>query len=105
MRRMTTPWCGVPVAFATVVFFLLVARVRTAAAQRPEPADLIEGASACPEPSAVWSELSALVVIDDLAPRLRRLAGGVGGAHPVDIADLGAAFRVRAGDRTREYHD
>jgi len=41
-------------------------------------------------------------VVDRVERRLRALAGG---ARPVEVTDLGAAFRVRAGDRTREYQD
>jgi hypothetical protein len=100
MRHMITPWRGVPVGLA--VLFVLSARARAEGPQREDPPNLVEGSGTCPEPRAVWSELSALVGIADLAPRIQRLSGT---AHPVEITDLGASFRVRAGDRTREYHD
>ncbi len=73
-----------------------------AAGEPVSPREVIAGTSACPEPAAVWSALAALAVVDRVETRLRALAGE---ARPVEVTDLGSAFRVRAGDRTREYED
>ena len=63
---------------------------------------MVEGTSTCPTPRAVWAALDALVVIDRVEDRLRELPGGPG---PVEVTDLGATFRVRVRDRSREYED
>jgi hypothetical protein len=66
------------------------------------PGAIIRGHSVCPEPAAVWSEIDQLVVRDRLEPRLRALAEA---AHPIEVFDLGASFRVLAAGRTRDYLD
>jgi len=98
MRRVIALCCGV----AAAVMALTSAGKRAAAAEADDPRDIVEGTSACPEPRAVWSALRALAVSDTVE---RRLRGSPAGVPPVEVADLGAAFRVRAGDRAREYHD
>lgn len=80
----------------------LVSRAGQAAPEPDYPHDLVEGASACPEPRAVWGALGGLVEIDRVENRLRTLAGE---PRAIEVTDLGAAFRVRVGDRSREYED
>jgi len=87
---------------AGAALLALLARPGHARAQPADPPAMVDGASACPEPRAVGDALGALVQVDRVEHRLRALAGG---APPVELTDLGAAFRVRAGDRTREYQD
>lgn len=111
MRCVTKPWRP-PTAggrraasrgcAAGAVLLVLAARSGHAAVAPDAPAGLVDGTSACPEPQAVWAALSALVVIDRVE---RRLHAPAGGGRPIEVTDLGAAFRVRAGDRTREYED
>ena len=111
MRRVTEPWhlpdarvrrvANLGCAAGTALLALVVLPGQ-AAADPDYPSDVVEGTSACPEPRAVWSALGALVVIDKVEQRLRALPGG---PQPVEVTDLGAAFRVRVGDRTREYED
>ncbi len=87
---------------AAAALLALASRAAHAAPAPDYPRDLIEGTSACPEPRAVWGALGALVVIDAVEQRLRAMTGQ---ARAVEVTDLGAAFRVRAGDRAREYED
>jgi len=111
MRRVTDPWRA-PRARGRRVASLgcaggaallaLVSRAGHAAADSDHAPDVVQGTSACPEPRAVWAALGALVVIDGVEPRLRALPGG---PPPVEVTDRGAAFRVRVGDRTRDYED
>jgi hypothetical protein len=51
MRRMITPWPGVPVGVAALL--VLLAGARAVGAAWDDPARLIEGSSTCPEPGAV----------------------------------------------------
>jgi hypothetical protein len=68
----------------------------------PELPSVIRGASSCPSPDAVWTELLTLVPRHRLQSRLRALAGEAAG---VEIEDLGVPYRVIAGGRVREYRD
>jgi hypothetical protein len=111
MRRLTRSWrsphasvrrvAGLGCA-AGAALLVVVGRTGPAAAEPDGSTDVVAGTGACPEPQAVLAALSALVVVDRVEQRLRALAGG---APPVEVTDLGAAFRVRAGDRTRDYED
>jgi hypothetical protein len=76
---------------------------QTAPAGGTAPATGVMSAEgACPDQTAVWSELGTLVPRDRLVARL----GAVTGAGPaIAIADLGATYRVRAAGRIRVYHD
>ena len=87
---------------AGAALLALVARPGQAGAEPAHPPVIIDGASSCPEPRAVADALGALVEVDRVEHRLRALAGG---APPVELTDLGVAFRVRAGDQSREYQD
>lgn len=111
VRRVTGPW-RLPslglcrranlVCLVGGALFALGSGPAQAAADPLSPRGVIAGTSVCPEPAAVWSALAALAVVDRVETRLRALAGE---APPVEVTDLGVAFRVRAGDRTREYQD
>jgi hypothetical protein len=97
LRRVARLSCA-----AGAVFLALVGRPVQAGGETDDFRGVIGGNSACPEPQAVWAALGALVVMDRVEPRLRAMTGGT---WPVEVTDLGSAFRVRAGDRAREYED
>ena len=87
-----------------VRFFAAVALWGAAATARAAdpPERLIAGASTCPAPAAVRTEVEMLVPRARLAARLRAL----GGSGPlVEIVDLGVPFQVVAAGSTREYRD
>lgn len=109
MRRVTIPWPKPDTrsrrpnlgCIAGAALLALVSRAGNAA-DPDYPRDVVEGSSACPAPRAVWAALGALVVIGRVEQRLRALPGG---RPPVEVTDLGAAFRIRVGDRARDYED
>lgn len=96
-RRLDTPWC-----VAAVALTALVATRHHALAAPDHPGHLIDGTSACPDPGAVWSALSILIGPERLESRLRTLAAQ---GPPIAVADLGAAYRIRAGNQLRQYDD
>lgn len=63
---------------------------------------MISGASTCPSPAAVRTEVDLLVPRERLSARLRSLGGG---GPLVEIVDLGVPFQVTAAGSTREYRD
>ena len=93
------------VVVALLVTILTPAAARgadEAAAASLEPALVIAGTSACPTPSAVWTEVTTLLPHDRLHERLRALASPT---PLVDITDAGATVRVVAAGRVREFRD
>jgi hypothetical protein len=63
---------------------------------------VIVGTSTCPAPAAVWAALGTLLPPDRLAESVRVSTGRL---IPVEIVDLGAAFRLIVAGRVREYRD
>ena len=75
-------------------FFAVLFAVSPAFAQEttPAPPSLVGGTSSCPTPASVEQ-------------RVDRLRAPDGASAPALIVDLGASFRVIAGDRVREFTD
>ena len=94
--------------FFVIAALLGGARAAHAAPAAPASAEaasadrLFAGTSQCPTPAAVRAEVESLVPRERLNARLRA-AGGSGA--PVEIADLGAPFRITAAGNAREYRD
>jgi hypothetical protein len=87
---------------AVAIVFVAAAPRRAGAAPEAELASLIAGASSCPRPDLVLSELAMLLPPERLGPRLRALAGP---APVVTLNDLGVPFQVVVAGRVREYRD
>jgi hypothetical protein len=87
---------------AVAIVCFAAAPRRADAAPEPELASLIAGASSCPRPDLVLSELAMLLPPERLGPRLRALAGP---APVVELIDLGVPFQVVVAGRVREYRD
>ena len=87
---------------AVAIVCFAAAPGRAGAAPEPELATLIAGASTCPRPDLVLSELAMLLPPERLGPRLRALAGP---APVVELIDLGIPFQVVVAGRVREYRD
>jgi hypothetical protein len=87
-----------------VRFFAAVALWGAAATARAaDPSErLIAGASTCPAPAAVRTEIELLVPRERLNARLRALGGN---GPLVEIVDRGVPFQVTAAGSTREYRD
>jgi len=87
-----------------VRFFAAVALWGAAATARAAdpPERLIAGASTCPAPAAVRTEVELLVPRERLNARVRALGGN---GPLVEIVDLGVSFQVTAAGSTREYRD
>jgi hypothetical protein len=76
-----------------------VAPPSLSAAAPPPP---LAGSSACPRAEEMWAALGTLIPPD----RLGDLAGALSrGTRTIEIVDLGAAYRIIADQRVREYHD
>ena len=87
---------------AVAIVCFAAAPGRAGAAPEPALASLIAGASTCPRPDLVLSELAMLLPPERLGPRLRALAGP---APVVELIDLGIPFQVVVAGRVREYRD
>jgi len=68
-----------------------------------DPASVVDGASNCPRPDAVWAELATLIRQEHLEARLRAL--NVEGGPVAHVVDLGDRYRILAAGLVREYRD
>ena len=66
------------------------------------PAPVMTTAGVCPDQAAVWAELGTLVPRDRFQARLVEVKGA---GPAIDVADLGASYRVTAAGRVRVYRD
>jgi hypothetical protein len=100
MRGRSSGRSGLAVA---TVLTLVALEARALAQTSPGSATgLVGGASTCPSAEAVWDQIGTLVPIEGVTTRLRRIEEP---RPPAQLFDLGGAFRVTVGRRSRDYAD
>ncbi len=100
MSASLSRWTGIGLAITAALAGAPVdAQVGSAA---PAPPALVSGASTCPAPDEVAQRLGELI---PTRPGDSHVPPSPPAVAPAQIVDLGGAFQINVGDRSREYQD